>query len=91
MTKCIPPFFKNISSEIFYHFNIDAKKITGISLLDNNNTENFNAHFEIDGKGLYKEDVDLKINGYFSDFTYNDYKYEDLNISGAFKNKSFIE
>ena len=82
-------FFKNNSSEIFYHFNIDAKKISGISLLDNNNTENFNAHFEIDGKGLYKQDVDLKINGYLSDFTYNDYKYEDLNITGAFKNKSF--
>ena len=83
-------FFKNNSSEIFYHFNIDAKKISGISLLDNNNSENFNAHFEIDGKGLYKEDVDLKINGYLSDFTYKDYKYEDLNITGAFKNKSFI-
>ena len=83
-------FFKNNSSDIFYHFNIDAKKISGISLLDNNNSENFNAHFEIDGKGLYKEDVDLKINGYLSDFTYNDYKYEDLNITGAFKNKSFI-
>ncbi len=83
-------FFKNNSSEIFYHFNIDAKKISGISLLDNNKAENFNAHFEIDGKGLYREDVDLKINGYLSDFTYNDYKYEDLNISGAFKNKSFI-
>ena len=82
-------FFKDISSDIFYHFNIDAKKITGISLLDNN-TENFNAHFEIDGKGLYKEDIDLKINGYLSDFTYNDYKYEDLNITGSFKNKSFI-
>ncbi|MEK9619564.1 MAG: translocation/assembly module TamB domain-containing protein [Flavobacteriales bacterium] len=83
-------FFKNNSSEIFYHFNIDAKKISGISLLDNKNNENFNAHFEIDGKGLYKQDVDLKINGYLSDFTYNDYKYEDLNITGAFKNKSFI-
>jgi hypothetical protein len=83
-------FFKNNSSDIFYHFNIDAKKISGISLMDNNKSENFNAHFEIDGKGLYKEDVDLKINGYLSDFTYNDYKYEDLNISGAFKNKSFI-
>ena len=83
-------FFKNNSSEILYHFNIDAKKISGISLLDNKNTENFNAHFEIDGKGLYKRDVDLKINGYLSDFTYNDYKYEDLNITGAFKNKSFI-
>ena len=82
-------FFKDNSSDIFYHFNIDAKKITGISLLDNN-TENFNAHFEIDGKGLYKEDIDLKINGYLSDFTYNDYKYEDLNITGSFKNKSFI-
>lgn len=82
-------FFKNNSSDIFYHFNIDAKKITGISLLDNNNSEKFNAHFEIDGKGLYKQDVDLKINGYLSDFTYNDYKYEDLNITGAFKNKSF--
>ena len=83
-------FFKNNSSDIFYHFNIDAKKITGISLLDNNNTENFNAHFEIDGKGLYKEDIDLKINGYLSDFIFNNYKYEDLNISGTFKNKSFI-
>ena len=82
-------FFKDNSSDIFYHFNIDAKKITGISLLDNN-TENFNAHFEIDGKGLYKEDIDLKINGYLSDFTYNDYKYEDLNITGSIKNKSFI-
>ena len=82
-------FFKDNSSDIFYHFNIDAKKITGISLLDNN-TENFNAHFEIDGKGLYKEDIDLKINGCLSDFTYNDYKYEDLNITGSFKNKSFI-
>ena len=82
-------FFKDNSSDIFYHFNIDAEKITGISLLDNN-TENFNAHFEIDGKGLYKEDIDLKINGYLSDFTYNDYKYEDLNITGSFKNKSFI-
>ena len=82
-------FFKDNSSDIFYHFNIDAKKITGISLLDNY-TENFNAHFEIDGKGLYKEDIDLKINGYLSDFTYNDYKYEDLNITGSFKNKSFI-
>ena len=82
-------FFKNNSSEIFYHFNIDAKKITGISFLDNNKAENFNAHFEIDGKGLYKEDVDLKINGYLSDFIIKDYKYEDLNISGTFKNKSF--
>ncbi len=83
-------FFKNNSSELLYHFNIDAKKITGISLIDNNDTDNFIAHFEIDGKGLYKEDVDLKINGYLSDFIYNDYKYEDLNISGTFKNKSFI-
>ena len=36
------------------------QKITGISLLGNNNTEKFNAHLEIDGKGLYKEDIDLK-------------------------------
>ena len=83
-------FFKNNSSDIFYHFNLDAKKMIGISLLDNKNAENFNAHFEIDGKGLYKEDVDLKIKGYLSDFTFKDYKYEDLNITGAFKNKSFI-
>ena len=83
-------FFRNTSSDIYYHFNIDAEKITGISLLDNKGDESFNAHFVIEGKGLYKQDLDLKINGYLSDFTINNYKYDDVNISGEFKNKSFV-
>jgi len=82
-------FFKNNLLEIQYHLNIDAENIAGNLLFDSIDVNNFNAHFEIDGTGLYKEDIDFKINGYFSDFVLNNYNYDDVKLSGTFKNRSF--
>jgi hypothetical protein len=81
---------KNEMDEISYNVNLDADNFSGSLIFDELNVENFNAHFQINGKGLYKEDIDLTINGFFTDFIMNNYQYDDVAISGSFKNKAFI-
>ena len=80
---------KNEIDEISYDVNLDAENFSGNLVFDELNVENFNAHFQINGKGLYKEDIDLEINGSFTDFIMNEYRYDDVAISGSFKNKAF--
>ena len=80
---------KNEIDEISYDVNLDAENFSGNLVFDELNVENFNAHFQINGKGLYKEDIDLEINGFFSDFIMNEYRYDDVALSGYFKNKAF--
>ena len=80
---------KNEIDEISYDVNLDAENFSAILVFDELNVENFNAHFQINGKGLYKEDIDLEINGFFSDFIMNEYRYDDVALSGYFKNKAF--
>ena len=82
--------FKNELGEISYDVNLDAENFSGNLVFDELNVENFNAHFRINGRGLYKEDVDLEINGFFTDFVMNEYRYDDIALSGNFKNKAFI-
>ena len=81
---------KNDFEEISYNVNLDAENFSGSLVFEELNVENFNAHFKINGKGLYKEDIDLEINGFFSDFKMNEYPYDDIALSGSFKNKAFI-
>ena len=82
-------FLKNEFSDISYDVNLIAENFSGNLIFDELDIENFDANVKINGKGLYKEDIDLKIDGYFSDFTMNNYQYEDITITGAFKNKAF--
>ena len=81
---------KNESEEISYDVNLDAENFSGNLVFEELNVANFNAHFQINGKGLYKDDIDLEINGFFSDFIMNEYRYDDVALSGSFKNKAFI-
>ena len=53
---------KNEIDEISYDVNLDAENFSGNLVFGELNVENFNAHFQINGKGLYKEDIDLEIN-----------------------------
>ena len=68
--------------------NLVAENFSGKLAFEGLNVENFNAQLKINGKGFYKEDVDLKIDGFF-DFIMNNYKYDDIFITGSFKNKAF--
>ena len=81
--------FQNDISDVSYNMNLVAENFSGKLAFDELEVENFNAQLKINGKGFYKEDIDLKIDGFFSDFIMNNYKYDDIVIAGTFKNKSF--
>ena len=79
----------NDISDVSYNMNLVAENFSGKLAFEGLDVENFNAQLKINGKGFYKEDVDLKIDGFFSDFIMNNYKYDDIFITGSFKNKAF--
>lgn len=63
---------------------MDLSELTNSSVLGN-----FTSDLSIKGKGLTIEDIDVEIDGHLNKFDLQGYTYDEVDIKGHFKEKSF--
>lgn len=63
---------------------IDLSELTNSSLFGN-----FTSDLNIKGKGLTIDDLDVVVGGHLNKFNFQGYTYDEVNINGHFKEKSF--
>ena len=72
-----------------YKGTLQATDFNAGYVLDNSNLGMFSTDLIIDGKGLNLKDMDVSLNGGFTEFNLMDYGYDNITVKGDLKNNAF--
>lgn len=72
-----------------YNGNIKLKAFNLGKLANTTSLGTITANLDVDGKGFTQQTVDTKIKGAISSFYFEDYKYQNIKVSGGLKNPVF--
>ena len=74
---------------MLYSGNIFATNLSGDLLNIDEGLNQFDANLKISGSGFNIEQLEMDVNGSVSNINYNEYSYQNMDISGKFTNQSF--
>ena len=74
---------------MLYSGNIYATNLSGDLLNIDEGLNKFDANLNISGAGLNAAQLEMDVNGSVSNINYNNYSYQNMDISGKFTNQSF--
>ena len=77
------------ANSMLYSGNIFATNLSGDLLNIDEGLNQFDANLKISGSGFNIEQLEMDVNGSVSNINYNEYSYQNMDISGKFTNQSF--